>query len=162
MVRTVLMVRMNADTDALRSPAASGRTADPRRRSGRGVTAFAALLGLAVGCGGGGDPLCAARDDLEESVETLRDVNLREDGVEAYLLELSDVLEALDQVADETQVDRDDEINAVRRAYNDFSEALTAVPAQPTAEAFGAVDSGLRDTTASMEALVDELARDCE
>jgi hypothetical protein len=128
---------------------------------------FAAIAGtlalsLVAACSDDQASLCDARDDLRSSVEDLRDVDVAADGTDALTDALADVDEALDRVADEAEADRENEVNAVRAAFDQLSTTVTAIAEEPSPESVGAVGDALEDLAASVSSLVDEISSGCD
>ena len=107
--------------------------------------------------------MCAAGDDVRESVQTILDMNVIEEGTNA-LEEAFDEFQAdVEALADEAAEEFDDEIAAVRTAADGVSSAIADTEGDPLpdrADAIGEAVGALGDATTALLSAVDTVCEE--
>jgi hypothetical protein len=132
----------------------------PMRRTCTGLlVATAALL---AACGGADQPAyCQDRDDLQESISGLADVDVGEGGVEAVTDLVAQVRADANALAGSTRDQFGQQSAALRSAAAALGQAVRDAAAEPTAQAAGDVADQARATRDAFTALSDDLESTC-
>jgi hypothetical protein len=134
----------------------------------RWIASTSALLALGaplflVACGDDDADVCAAGDDVRESVQTILDMNVIEEGTNA-LEEAFDEFQAdVEALGDEAAEEFDDEIAAVRTAADSVSSAITETEGDPLpdrADVIGEAVTALGDATTALLSAVDTVCEE--
>jgi hypothetical protein len=148
------------------------RPHQPDRNTGTGpqplrklrLASIAALLTLApvtaAGCSDDdASPVCEARDDLSDSVDELRDLSLREDGVSSVESAIADVSDRLGDVRTAASEEIGPQIDAAESAIDGLRTSVAA--ATSPVETIDAVQTGLGDIEAALQQLGEQLSDRC-
>jgi uncharacterized phage infection (PIP) family protein YhgE len=132
---------------------------DPEEDPMRTVAALVLCVAVISACSDDEATFCENRSELGDSIQSLRDVNVLDDGIDALDEQLDTVqsdVEALRSSAGELQP----EVDAVRTSITTLSESFDAA-ATPAAKA-DALVSGLADVSASFDALTEASGAQCD
>lgn len=127
------------------------------------VTALVAgLLLVPVGCGGDESALCQSLDDLRESVESLRDIELNEGAVDEVSQAADDITEDVQAVKDAADEELGAEAanleTAVRKLITDVETAIEG--GNLSTETLATVSASLSAAVTAYDAVI-EAAPDC-
>lgn len=120
-----------------------------------------ALSVVGVACGDDdASPVCDARDDLEASVEQLREVDVVDDGLDALRDAIAAVSDDLSTLRAEAASDLEPEIDAVRSALDDLRSAVEsggspAEVAQSTVAGFDELSTSWNELTDAAQSVCD-------
>lgn len=113
------------------------------RRLGGQVAAALAAVGLTLAGCSDQPEVCDDRAALEESVQTLRDVDISDEGLSALQDQLAQVGEDVDRLAGSAQEEFSPQIDAMEDALTSLRTSLEE--ATSDAESLGAVTSAVGD-----------------
>jgi hypothetical protein len=138
---------------------------DARMRSNHQWTAKIALVGATVfalaACGQDKSAVCVEADELQASVQNLRDVTISENGIGALGSALGQVRTELEQLGTEAKSEFQPEIDGVKASVDQLSSSLSAAKADPSATSLGGVGTALRSLDAAVKTLLDAVAGAC-
>jgi hypothetical protein len=115
-----------------------------RRQALAVAVSLLAALAL-VGCGSNRPAVCSDVDSLQASVDKLKAVNVRENGLSELSSNLNQVKNDVDQLAKDAKSQYRQEIDDVESAVNRLSSSVSAAKADPTSARLAAVRSGVQD-----------------
>jgi hypothetical protein len=137
---------------------------DHRAMAGKclALAALAAALMLSAGCAGDESALCQSLDDLQGSVESLRDVELGEGAVDEVRQKADEIVDDLDAAQEAADEELGPELqNLETAARRLITEAETLVTeGNFTSAALASLASAISSTQQAWEALV-AAAPDC-
>ena len=132
------------------------------RQSALVALVVAALLLAATGCGGEESAVCGDLEDVQSSIEDVRDIELDEGAVDELRQAAADIRAGVQAAQDDADAELGDELEAFQtdvQALVDEAEALAAT--ELSAESVQALSAAISDTTASFQA-VQDAAPDCD
>lgn len=125
------------------------------------IPVFAALLLVGAACSDDeASPVCEARDQLESSVEQLRDIDVLDDGLDALRADLDAVGDDLAAFRAEAGDELEPQIDAVRGSIDQITSTVDAGGAP--AEIATSIGTGLTDLATSWNELSDEARGLCD
>jgi len=128
---------------------------------GAGAAALAAAAVLA-GCGGADQPAyCQDRDDVEQAISDLGDVDVSADGVRALTDQLEQVRAEANALVRSTQDEFGDQAAALRSAVGALGPAAQEAAADPSAQTADVVAERARAVQDAFTTLSDDLASIC-
>jgi len=128
---------------------------------GAGAAALAAAAVLA-GCGGADQPAyCQDRDDVEQAISDLGDVDVSADGVRALTDQLEQVRAEANALVRSTQDEFGDQAAALRSAVGALGPAVQEAAADPSAQTADVVAERARAVQDAFTTLSDDLASIC-
>jgi hypothetical protein len=120
-----------------------------------------ALL-LAAGCGGEESAVCGDLEDVQSSIEDVRDIELNEGAVDELQQAATDIRAGVQAAQADADAELGDELDAFQadvQTLVDEAEALATT--EISAEALQALSGAISDATASFQA-VQDAAPDCD
>ena len=132
------------------------------RRSLPVALVVSALLLAAAGCGGEESAVCGDLEDVQSSIEDVRDIELNEGAVDELRQAAADIRAGVQAAQADADAELGDELEAFQtdvQALVDEAEALAAT--ELSAESVQALSAAISDTTASFQA-VQDAAPDCD
>jgi hypothetical protein len=120
-----------------------------------------ALL-LAAGCGGEESAVCGDLEDVQSSIEDVRDIELNEGAVDELQQAAADIRAGVQAAQADADAELGDELDAFQadvQTLVDEAEALATT--EISAEALQALSGAISDATASFQA-VQDAAPDCD
>ena len=120
-----------------------------------------ALL-LAAGCGGEESAVCGDLEDVQSSIEDVRDIELNEGAVDELQQAAADIRAGVQAAQADAHAELGDELDAFQadvQTLVDEAEALATT--EISAEALQALSGAISDATASFQA-VQDAAPDCD
>jgi hypothetical protein len=120
-----------------------------------------ALL-LAAGCGGEESAVCGDLEDVQSSIEDVRDIELNEGAVDELQQAAADIRGGVQAAQADADAELGDELDAFQadvQTLVDEAEALATT--EISAEALQALSGAISDATASFQA-VQDAAPDCD
>lgn len=121
-----------------------------------------ALLLAAAGCGGEESAVCGDLEDVQSSIEDVRDIELNEGAVDELQQAAADIRAGVQAAREDADAELGDELDAFQadvQALVDEAEALGATGL--SAESLQALSGTISDATASFQA-VQDAAPDCD
>ena len=126
------------------------------------VLVAAALLLAAAGCGGEESAVCGDLEDVQSSIEDVRDIELNEGAVDELQQAAADIRAGVQAAQADADAELGDELEAFQtdvQTLVDEAEALAAT--ELSAESVQALSGAISDVTASFQA-VQDAAPDCD
>ena len=135
----------------------------PSTRWGGSAGAAAALVLLLGGCGGSGKPAyCSARDDLEQSVKGLGDVNLLSSGgLDRLKSKASTVRGDAGKALDAAKSDFPSETSAVRTSAANLESSVRGLGSNPTPSQVAAAGHEAKSLVSAVDDFVQATASKC-
>jgi len=131
------------------------------RRAGVVLLAAAGVATLTA-CGGSGKPAyCQDRDNLQESISGLKDVNVRENGVSALSDQLKKVQDDANALVKSTQDEFRPEASAVRNAVGVLGTTVRQAAASPSPQALSAIVDQIGVVQKTFQTLSDDIGSKC-
>ena len=133
-------------------------------RSSIPVAAVVGVLVLGAGCGGDESEVCASLQDLQASVQSLRDIDLQETSAD-------ELAQAADQVvtdANEVQAAADEELGQEIDAFKSSAEALVAdietasAQGELTTDSLAEIGTSVSSTVTAFQTLQAAAPDDCD
>jgi hypothetical protein len=106
-------------------------------------------------------PGCADAEALKASLETLKNVNVKDDGVEALTTALSDVRTKLDAALATASSVLKPEVQQVQTAVDSLQTATTGLSTSNLSEKAPAIATALTEVATAASALTATLAQNC-
>lgn len=132
------------------------------RRSLPVALAVSALLLAAAGCGGEESAVCGDLEDVQSSIEDVRDIELSEGAVDELQQAAADIRAGVQAAQADADAELGDELDAFQadvQTLVDEAEALAATGL--SAESLQALSGAISDATASFQS-VQDAAPDCD
>lgn len=132
-----------------------------RRRSLPVALVVSALLLAAAGCGGEESAVCGDLEDVQSSIEDVRDIELNEGAVDELQQAAADIRTGVQAAQADADAELGDELDAFQadvQTLVDEAEALAATGL--SAESLQALSGAISDATASFQS-VQDAAPDC-
>jgi polyhydroxyalkanoate synthesis regulator phasin len=125
------------------------------------VLAAGALALLAAGCGGEEAAVCEDLDNIQSSVDELRDVELGEGALDEVQRIADDLLAEAQAAQTDAEAELGDELGALQTSVQGVvSEVETAAASGVSAESLQAISAAISATASSFQA-VQDAAPDC-
>lgn len=125
------------------------------------IPVFAALLLVGAACGDDeASPVCEAREQLESSVEQLRDIDVLDDGLEALRTDLDAVSDDLATFRTEAGDELEPQIDAVRGSIDQIRSTLDS--GGTLAEVAPSIATGVADLVTSWNQLAEAARGLCD
>lgn len=134
------------------------------RQTARQAVAAAVLLLAAltlVGCGNSRPAVCSDVDSLQSSVDNLKRVDVRENGLSELSSNLNQVKQDVDQLGKDAQSQYRQQIDGVESAVNRLSSSTSAAKANPTAATLSAVRTGVQGVQSAFDDLRHAVSSTC-
>jgi hypothetical protein len=145
-------------------PGNPGR-ADDAGVNGRHRWTAAALVATVVvalaSCGEDKPAICGQVDELRSSIDNLRQVDIRESGLNSLTAAVENVEAELRQVGTEAESEYKPQVDSVKAAASQLSSSVSAAVAAPTAASLAAVGTAVRSVDAAFQSLQDAVADSC-
>jgi hypothetical protein len=129
-----------------------------------GAAAVTCLLSAAlVGCGGDDEPtVCSAADELQASVDDIKDMNVSSSsGVDELELELEEIEAGLANVKTEAEQEFSTQLEAVDTAFRTLVSSVDAATADPSTGAVAAVGTSASTFSSALQTLIDDVQSTC-
>jgi hypothetical protein len=127
----------------------------PFRRSGMAAALAAAALGVCA-CGSSSDDgpsYCEARDDLQQAIGDLKEVDVTAQGTNQLKAQLDEVVSKAEAVAASTKTDFPDQSGDVQSSVGQLKQAIDAVDCTPSAQQVAQIAGYLGAAATSVESL---------
>jgi hypothetical protein len=128
------------------------------------AAAAAAAAGLLAGCGGSSSSTpayCAARTNLQQSVEGLKNVDIKSGGVNAVKAQLQTVEGDAKAVVSSAKQDFPNQTGAISSSVSTLSTAVKDIPSSPSASDLLAVGQDVANVTNAVKGFVDATGSNC-
>ena len=126
----------------------------------RMIAVVAALLLVSTACSDDVSPVCEAREQLQSSVEELRNVNVLDDGLDALRTDLDAVGDDLATFRTEAGDELEPEIDAVRASIDQLRETVDT--GGSPADVAASLGAGVSELVTNWNALADAARGLCD
>jgi copper chaperone CopZ len=125
------------------------------------LLAIVVSAGALTACGSDKPPVCDDVDALQTSVGNLKDVQIKDNGLNALSTDLTQVQKDVRQLGTDAKAEFGDEANKVKTAVASLQGSVTAAKSDPTASTLSAVGAAVRTVQSSLTALQDAVSNTC-
>lgn len=104
---------------------------------------------------------CGAREDLEEALSDLADVDVVEGGTSELEAAMDEVRAALDELQSAAESEYGDEVDQIEDELGNLGDAVSDADDESAGEAAQDVSSSLSDVASGVDQLVQNVAEEC-
>jgi hypothetical protein len=125
------------------------------------VSLATAAVGALAGCGGDKPAYCQDRQDLKASIDQLKQVDVRDDGLSAVRADIKNVQGAASTLAGSAKKEFASETDALTGAVSTLGSAVKTAAADPSKASLATVVAGISGVQAAFGDLSDAVDSKC-